>query len=82
MGRSSGGGNGTPPQYSCLENPLDRGVWWAAVPGVARSRTQVSTHAREVADALGVTLLQISDSSTALRLATGGRSLKRSCDLR
>ena len=35
-------GNGTPLQYSCLENPLDGGVWWAAVHGVATSRTQLS----------------------------------------
>ena len=35
-------GNGTPLQYSCLENPMDRGAWWAAVHGVARSRTQLS----------------------------------------
>ena len=34
-------GNGTPLQYSCLENPMDRGVWWAAVHGVAKSRTQL-----------------------------------------
>ena len=34
--------NGTPLQYSCLENPVDRGAWWAAVHGVARSRTQLS----------------------------------------
>ena len=34
-----GEGNGTPPQYSCLENPMDRGAWWAAVHGVAQSRT-------------------------------------------
>ena len=33
-GRSPGGGNGNPPQYSCLENPVDRGAWWAPVPGV------------------------------------------------
>ena len=32
-------GNGTPPQYSCLENPMDGGAWWAAVHGVAKSRT-------------------------------------------
>ena len=30
--RSSGGGHGNPLQYSCLENPMDRGVWWATVP--------------------------------------------------
>ena len=35
-------GNGTPLQYSCLENPMDGGAWWAAVRGVAKSRTQLS----------------------------------------
>ena len=34
-----GEGNGTPPPYSCLENPMDGGAWWAAVHGVAKSRT-------------------------------------------
>ena len=38
----SGEGNGTPLQYSCLENPMDGGAWWAAVHGVAKSRTQVN----------------------------------------
>ena len=37
-----GEGNGTPLQYSCLENPMDRGAWWAAVCGVAKSRRQPS----------------------------------------
>ena len=37
-----GEGNGTPLQYSCLANPMDRGAWWAAVHGVARSQTQLS----------------------------------------
>ena len=37
-----GEGNGTPLQYSCLANPMDRGAWWAAVHGVARSRTRLS----------------------------------------
>ena len=37
-----GEGNGTPLQYSCLENPLDGGAWWAAVHGVAKSRTWLS----------------------------------------
>ena len=36
-GRSSGGGNGSPLQYSCLGNPMDRGAWWATVHGVAKS---------------------------------------------
>ena len=35
-------GNGTPLQYSCLEYPMDGGAWWAAVHGVAKSRTQLS----------------------------------------
>ena len=39
LGRSPGEGNGNPLQYSCLENPMDRGAWWAAVHGVAKSRT-------------------------------------------
>ena len=37
-----GEGDGTPLQYSCLENPMDRGAWWAAVHGVAQSRTRLS----------------------------------------
>ena len=39
LGRPPGEGNGNPLQYSCLENPMDRGAWWAAVHGVAKSRT-------------------------------------------
>ena len=37
-----GEGNGTPLQYSCLENPMDGGAWWAAVHGVAKSQTKLS----------------------------------------
>ena len=37
-----GGGNGTPLQHSCLENPMDGGAWWAAVHGVAKSWTRLS----------------------------------------
>ena len=45
MGRASpknGEGDGTPLQYSCLENPMDGGAWWAAVHGVTKSRTRLS----------------------------------------
>ena len=41
-GRSPGEGNGNPLQYPCLENLMDRGAWWAAVHGVAKSRTRLS----------------------------------------
>jgi len=37
-----GEGNGTPLQYSCLENPMDGGAWWASVHGVTKGRTQLS----------------------------------------
>ena len=41
-GRYPGDGNGSPLQYSCLENPMDEGAWRATVSGVARSRTRLS----------------------------------------
>ena len=40
--KMNGEGNGNPLQYSCLENPMDGGAWWAAVHGVAKSRTRLS----------------------------------------
>ena len=46
-GRSPGGGHGTPLQYSCLENPMDRGAWRATVQGVVKSRTRPSTHRKD-----------------------------------
>ena len=39
LGRSPGGGHGNPLQYSCLENPMDRGVWWATVHRVTKNQT-------------------------------------------
>ena len=39
-GRSPEEGNGNPLQYSCLENPIDRGAWWATVHGVVTSQAQ------------------------------------------
>jgi hypothetical protein len=41
LGRTLGEGNGNPLQYSCLENPMDRGAWWSTVHGVAKSQTQL-----------------------------------------
>ena len=42
LGRSPGGGHGNLLQYSCLENPTDRGAWWATVRGVTKSQTRLS----------------------------------------
>ena len=42
LGRSPGEGNGNPLQYSCLENCMDGGTWWAEVHGVAKSWTRLS----------------------------------------
>ena len=39
LGRSPGEGHGNPLQHSCLENPMDRGAWWATVHGVAKLDT-------------------------------------------
>ena len=45
LGRPPGEGNGNPLQYSCLENFMDRGAWWAMIHGVTKSQTQMSdTH--------------------------------------
>ena len=46
LGRSSGGGHGNLLQYSCLENPMDRGAWWVSVHRVAKGQTlkRLSTH--------------------------------------
>ena len=42
VGKHFGEGNGTPLQYSCMENPMDGGAWQAVVHGVAKSRTRLS----------------------------------------
>ena len=42
-GRSPGGGHGNPLQYSCLENPMDRGAWWATVQSHKLSDTTEAT---------------------------------------
>ena len=41
LGRSPVEGHGNPLQYSCMENPMDRGAWWATVHGVPKSQTQL-----------------------------------------
>ena len=42
LGRSLGEGDSSPLQYSCLENPMDGGAWWATIHGVTKSRTEMS----------------------------------------
>ena len=46
LGRFPGGGHGNPLQYSCLENPMDRGTWWATVPRFANSLTRMKRLSR------------------------------------
>ena len=53
-GRSPGEGNGNPLQYSCLENPMDRGAWWATVHGVAESWTQLTGYMLTLSQRIGV----------------------------
>ena len=48
LGRSSRAGNGNPLQYSCLENPMDRGPWWATVHRVSKSMTQLKRLSTQV----------------------------------
>ena len=67
LNQSRGEGNGTPLQHSCLENPRDGGVWWAAVHGTSKSQTQLSNftvtfhfHALEMATHSSVLAWRIS----------------------
>ena len=57
--RSPGGGYGNPLQYSCLENPTDRGAWWATVHGITKSQTRLkrlSSHAHKSQILCGVAI--------------------------
>ena len=72
LGRSPGEGNGNPLQYSCLDNPMDTGVHWAAVHGVAKSWTQLNGLSR------AGTLLRSSGSWTsAVKWVNGWGSCTR-----
>ena len=53
-GRSPGGGNDNPLQYSCLENPMDSGVWWAIVHGVSES--DMTEYARTIRNKASVAI--------------------------
>ena len=59
LGRAPGEGSGNPLQYSCLENPMDGGAWWATVHGVAKSRTQLNDFTHSLTHATFLSLLLI-----------------------
>ena len=54
-GKSPGEGNADPLQYSCLENPMDRGAWWAIGLGIAKSQTHLSETENHWTDLSSVT---------------------------
>ena len=69
LGKSPGEGHGSPLQYSCLENPMDGGAWWATVHGVAKIRTQLSNcliHLLLLYSVVLVSAVQQSESVTCL----------------
>ena len=73
-GRSPGGGNGNPPQCSCLENPMDRGAWWATVHGLQRvghDLALLSTNAHR-------TLWKYTHTQMDIKAKSGSQNLKES----
>ena len=75
LGVSPRGGNGNPPQYSCLGNPMDRGAWPATVHGVAESWTQLTEHTFTIdvlTSPLSLTLAQIANPSCGKMLRVCG----------
>ena len=68
LGRSPGEGNGYPLQYSCLENPMNRGDWHATVHGVIKSQTQLNNFHYEHSFLVQVMILSIGHSCTISRL--------------
>ena len=56
LGKIPGGGHGDPLQYSCLENPMGRGAWWATVHRVAKSRSQLTRLSRQTRSAFSYLL--------------------------
>ena len=59
-----GEGNGTPLQYSCLENPMDGGTWWATIYGVAQSRTRLKRLSSSSMEIKTVTVHKLTTTAT------------------
>ena len=68
VGRCPGEGNGNPLQYSCLENTMDGGAWWATVHGVTKSRTRLSDFTHLLRKKLGIviTILDLTENKWSL----------------
>ena len=81
LGRSPGVGNGNLLQSFCLENPLDRGAWWAAVHRVTKSQTRLSAHTTiyfTVSQKLCSSFLNLNQLNNCDELPTGGSEVKAS----
>ena len=64
---SPGVGNGNPLQYSCLENPRDRGAWWAAVYGVTQSQTRLTRLSSSSSILFSIVVLSVCIPTTSVR---------------
>ena len=82
LGRSPGGGHGNPLQYSCVENPMDRGGWRATVHGVTKSQTRLkrlSTQAHMIRLYLSALLVTLARSDLTWMLPTGSHPAPQLC---
>ena len=58
LGRSPVGGHGNPLQYSCMENPMDRGAWWAVVHRISKSWTQLKRLSMQLPNMYGTKIIR------------------------
>ena len=72
MGRSPGEGNGNPVQYSCLENSMDGGAWWATVHGVTKGQTRLSDFTLLV---VGTQICNFNTTKSCVRVQEGREEL-------
>ena len=72
MGRSPGEGNGNPVQYSCLENSMEGGAWWATVHGVTKGQTRLSDFTLLV---VGTQICNFNTTKSCVRVQEGREEL-------